>query len=90
MPRTKKTATPSDTQGVSGEILLSYIERIERLEEEKAAIAEGIRDVFLEAKGNGFDVPAMRELLKLRKMDSDDADERETILDIYKRAIGME
>ncbi|MBF0152365.1 MAG: DUF2312 domain-containing protein [Magnetococcales bacterium] len=79
-----------DAQGVSGEILMSYIERLERLEEEKVAVTDSIRDVFQEAKGNGFDVPAMRELLKLRKLDREEADERDVILDIYKKAIGME
>lgn len=75
--------------GIAGDQLRSYIERIERLEEEKAALAADIRDVFAEAKANGFDVKIMRQVLKLRKMDQDDRDEVETLLELYKRALGM-
>jgi uncharacterized protein (UPF0335 family) len=76
--------------GVAGDQLRSYIERIERLEEEKAALAADVREVFAEAKGNGFDVKIMRQILRLRKMDGDDRAEQEALLDVYKRAIGME
>jgi len=79
-----------DVGGIAGDQLRSYIERIERLEEEKAALAADIRDVFAEAKGNGFDVKVMRQVIKLRKLDKDDRDEAETVLDLYKRALGME
>lgn len=79
-----------DVGGIAGDQLRSYIERIERLEEEKAALAADIRDVFAEAKGNGFDVKIMREVIKLRRLDKDDRDEQETVLDLYKRALGME
>ena len=75
--------------GVAGDQLRSYIERIERLEEEKAALAADVREVFAEAKGNGFDVKIMRQVLRLRKMDGDDWAEQEALLDVYKRAIGM-
>ncbi|MAJ00761.1 MAG: hypothetical protein CMH67_14455 [Nisaea sp.] len=75
--------------GVAGDQLRSYIERIERLEEEKAALAADVREVFAEAKGNGFDVKIMRQVLRLRKMDGDDRAEQEALLDVYKRAIGM-
>ena len=75
--------------GVAGDQLRAYIERIERLEEEKAALAADVREVFAEAKGNGFDVKIMRQVLRLRKMDGDDRAEEEALLDIYKRAIGM-
>ncbi len=75
--------------GVAGDQLRSYIERIERLEEEKAALAADVREVFAEAKGNGFDVKIMRQVLRLRKMDGDDRAEQEALLDLYKRAIGM-
>ena len=75
--------------GIAGDQLRSYMERIERLEEEKAALAADIRDVFAEAKANGFDVKIMRQVLKLRKMDKDDRDEVETLLELYKRALGM-
>ncbi len=75
--------------GVAGEHLKSYIERIERLEEEKADLATDIREVFAEAKGNGFDVKTMRQIIKIRKMDASDRDEQEHMLDLYKRALGM-
>jgi uncharacterized protein (UPF0335 family) len=78
-----------DVGGVAGERLKSFIERIERLEEEKRALAEDIKEVFSEAKGVGFDVRTMRQILKLRRMDQEDLDEQEALLDTYKRALGM-
>jgi len=78
-----------DVGGIAGERLKSFIERIERLEEEKRALAEDIKEVFAEAKGVGFDVKTMRQIIKLRKMDQDDLDEQEALLDTYKRALGM-
>jgi uncharacterized protein (UPF0335 family) len=69
--------------------LKSIIERVERLEEEKAGIAEDIKDVFSEAKGNGFDVPTLRKIVRLRKMDANERAEQETILETYMRAMGM-
>ena len=75
--------------GVSGEYLRSYIERIERLEEEKAALSEDIREVFAEAKGNGFETKAMREILKMRKKDASELEEHEYLIDVYMRALGM-
>jgi len=80
----------TDVGGIAADQLRSYIERIERLEEEKAALAADIKDVFDEAKGNGFDVKIMRQVLKLRKMDKDDLQEQEHLLELYKRAIGLE
>ena len=79
----------TEVGGIAGDQLRAYIERIERLEEEKAALAADVREVFGEAKGNGFDVKIMRQVLRLRKMDGDDRAEEEALLDIYKRAIGM-
>jgi len=79
----------SDVAGIAGDQLRSYIERIERLEEEKRALAEDIKEVFGEAKGTGFDTKIMRQIIRIRKMDKDDLDEQETLLDIYKRALGM-
>lgn len=78
------------TGGVESTKLKSYIERIERLEEEKAGLAGDVRDVFAEAKANGFDVKTMRQVLKLRKMKSNERTEQEYMLDLYKRALGME
>jgi uncharacterized protein (UPF0335 family) len=79
----------TDVGGVGAEQLRSYIERIERLEEEKAALAGDIREVYAEAKGNGFDTKVMRQVVRLRKMDSSDRAEQEELLDLYKRALGM-
>jgi uncharacterized protein (UPF0335 family) len=69
--------------------LKSIIERIERLEEEKKALADDIRDVYAEAKGNGFDVRALREIVRLRRQDKDERAEHETILETYMHALGM-
>lgn len=75
--------------GIAVDQLKSIIARVEKLEEEKAAIADDIRDVFAEAKGNGFDVKAIRQIIKLRKMDAQEREEEETVLDTYMRALGM-
>lgn len=80
----------SDTQGITGDQLKSYIERIEKLEEEKANIATDIREVYSEAKANGFNTKVMRQLVRLRKMDQQDRSQQEELLHIYKTAIGME
>lgn len=80
---------PCRVGGVAVDQLKAIIARIENLEQEKAGIAADIRDVFTEAKGHGFDVPAIRQILKLRKMDAQEIEEKETILDTYRRALGM-
>ena len=69
--------------------LRSIIERIERLEEEKKAIADDVRDVYAEAKGNGFDVKALRAVVRLRKQDVNERKEQEAILETYLHALGM-
>jgi len=69
--------------------LRSFVERIERLEEEKRALADNVKDVFAEAKAAGYDVKVMRQVIKLRKMDSAKYEELEALLDIYKAALGM-
>ncbi len=79
----------SDVGGVSSGHLRSFIERIERLEEEKAAVAEQMRDVFAEAKGTGFDVKTIRQVLKIRKMETQERVEQEELLDLYLAALGM-
>jgi uncharacterized protein (UPF0335 family) len=76
-----------DVGGVAGERLRSFIERIERLEEEKQALAADIREVYSESKGAGFDIKVMRQLIRLRKMDNDDRSQMEAILDVYERAL---
>jgi len=79
----------SDVGGIAADRLRSFIERIERLEEEKAALTSDIREVYAEAKGNGFDTKTMRQVVKLRKMDTAERQEQESLLDLYKRAIGL-
>jgi uncharacterized protein (UPF0335 family) len=69
--------------------LKSVIERVERLEEEKKTISDDIRDVYAEAKGNGFDVKALRTIVRLRKQDANERREQETILETYMHALGM-
>jgi uncharacterized protein (UPF0335 family) len=69
--------------------LKAFVERIERLEEEKKALADDIRDVYSEAKGNGFDVKALRTVIKLRKQDKDERAEQEAVLETYMVALGM-
>lgn len=75
--------------GIAGEQLRTIVERIERLEEEKQTIADDIKDVFAEAKGNGFDVKALRALIRLRKQEPNERQEHEAILDVYMHALGM-
>jgi uncharacterized protein (UPF0335 family) len=79
----------ADVGGIASDRLRTIIERIERLEEEKAALAEDIREVFSEAKSAGFDVKILRQVIRLRKLDSSDRQEQEAILDLYKRALDM-
>ena len=69
--------------------LKAFVERVERLEEEKKTIADDIRDVYAEAKGNGFDVKALRTIVRLRKQDANERAEAETILETYMQALGM-
>ncbi|MEM6903772.1 MAG: DUF2312 domain-containing protein [Pseudomonadota bacterium] len=80
----------SNVGGVAGDRLKSFIERIERLEEEKQGIAADIREIYAEAKGVGFDTKVMRQVIKLRKMDRQDREEQEQLLDLYLAAIGMQ
>jgi uncharacterized protein (UPF0335 family) len=75
--------------GVAGTQLRSFIERIERLEEEKKTISDDIRDVYAEAKGNGFDTKVMRQVIRIRKKDAAERQEEEAILDLYLHALGM-
>ncbi|MBT3558882.1 MAG: DUF2312 domain-containing protein [Rhodospirillales bacterium] len=80
----------ADVGGVAADRLRTIIERIERLEEEKAALAEDVREVFAEAKGAGFDIKVMRNIIKLRKMDTADRREMDEIMAVYMRALEME
>jgi uncharacterized protein (UPF0335 family) len=75
--------------GVAAEELKQFVERIERLEEEKAGIAGDIKDVFAELKGRGFDSKAVRTILRIRKQDHSERQEQEAILELYMQALGM-
>jgi len=79
-----------EVEGVAGARLKSFIERVERLEEEKSALAEDIKEVMGEAKSVGFDVKTIRKIIRLRKMDEEKRREEEDLFDIYKAALGME
>jgi uncharacterized protein (UPF0335 family) len=75
---------------VAQDQLRAFIERIERMEEEKAAIAADIREIYAEAKGNGFDTKVLRQVVKIRKQDHSERMEQEAILDLYLTALGMQ
>ena len=75
--------------GITGERLRSLIQRIERLEEEKKALSDDIREVFAEAKADGFDVKTIRQVIKLRRMEVNDRQEQEALLQTYLSALGM-
>ena len=77
----------TDTVGIAGERILSFIERVEQIDEEMKALTEGKKEVFAEAKGEGFDVKVLKEILKLRKQDENERDEQESLLDLYMRAM---
>ncbi len=74
---------------VSGDRLKKYIERIEKLEEDRKALGADVRDIFAEAKSGGFDTKVMRQLLKLRKLNQQERTEQEELLELYKAAIGL-
>jgi len=76
-----------DTGGIAATKLKSFVERIERLETEKSELAADIREVYAEAKGNGFDTKIMRQIIKLRKMEEPDRREQDELLDLYRRAL---
>ena len=79
----------SEVEGIAKEQLQKFIERIERLEDEKQALQADIKDVYAQAKSQGFDTKAMRQIIKLRKLDEQEREEAEQIIDLYKVALGM-
>lgn len=79
----------TDAHGVARDQLRAFVERIERLEEEKKTISDDIKDVYGEAKGTGFDTKSLKTIISIRKMDADERMEREAILDTYLMALGM-
>ncbi|MCA3378409.1 MAG: DUF2312 domain-containing protein [Roseomonas sp.] len=85
-PTTQET---TEVGGIAGERLRSIVERIERLEEEKKALSSDIKDIFAEAKSAGFDVKVLRAVIRLRKQEPAEVEEQETLLDLYRRALGM-
>ena len=89
MPDGSRPPTKTKPATVAADRLKSFVERIEKLEEERKAIGGDIRDVYSEAKGVGYDVKTMRRIVSLRRMDAADREEQETLLDTYKHALGM-
>jgi uncharacterized protein (UPF0335 family) len=87
----KAAEKPADDQtyGIAADRLRSLVERIERLEEERKALAGDIKDIYAEAKSAGFDVKVLRQIIRLRKQDQAEVEEQESLLDLYKRALGM-
>lgn len=83
------SAPAENLQGSAKDHLRAFIERIERLEEEKAALAEDIREVFAEAKGSGFDTKALRAIIRMRKLEDHERMEQEALLATYMHALGM-
>ena len=77
----------SDTVSVAGDRIRSFVERIEQLDTELQELNEQKKEVFAEAKGEGFDVKVLKEIIRLRKQDKDERDEHETLLDVYMRAM---
>lgn len=86
---TMTAAAPADAGGIAGERLKSFIERIERLEEEKKALSEDIREVYAEAKAVGFEPKIMRKMISLRKMELEKRREENELLELYMAAVGM-
>lgn len=85
----QKDVADSAVGGIAADRLRSIIERVERLEEERKALGSDIKDIFAEAKSAGFDVKVIRQIIRIRKQEPADVEEQETLLDIYRRALGM-
>ena len=92
-PGSKRAAKPAEhspeTGGIAADRLRSLIERIERLEEERKALGSDIKDIYSEAKSAGFDVKVIRQLISIRKKEPAEVEEQESLLDVYRRALGM-
>ena len=89
MARKPVTEDEIKTGGVAADRLRSLVERIERLEEERKALSSDIKDIYAEAKSAGYDVKVLRQLIRIRKQEAAEVEELETLLDIYRRALGM-
>jgi len=88
---TGKEHTEDNAQwgNIAADRLRSLVDRIERLEEERKALASDIKDIYAEAKGAGFDVKVLRQLIRIRKEEPAEVEEQQTLLDVYRRALGM-
>ena len=89
MPASAAADNPTPATRFAKDQLKAFIERVEKLEEEKKAIADDIRDVYAESKASGFDVKALRTIIRLRKMDANERAEQDAILETYMHALGM-
>jgi uncharacterized protein (UPF0335 family) len=89
MARQVLEKTETKTGGIAADRLRSLVDRIERLEEERKALGSDIRDIYAEAKSAGFDVKVLRQLIRVRRQEPGDIEEQETLLDVYRRALGM-
>jgi uncharacterized protein (UPF0335 family) len=89
MPATAAAKTEQGATRFAKDQLKAFVERIERLEEEKKATSDDIRDVYAEAKGTGFDIKALRTIVRMRKMDTDERREQQEVLETYLHALGM-
>jgi uncharacterized protein (UPF0335 family) len=87
--RTETMVADVAESGVAADELRQFIERVERLEEEKAGISSDIKDVYAELKGRGFDAKAVRQIVRIRKLDNSERQEQEAILELYMQALGM-
>jgi uncharacterized protein (UPF0335 family) len=87
--RPAKSEDKTETGGIAADRLRSLIERIERLEEERKALGSDIKDIYAEAKSAGFDVKVLRQLISIRRREPAEVEEQESLLDIYRRALGM-
>ena len=84
-----KKEQDTEVGGIAADRLRSIVERIERLEEERKGLADNIKDIFAEAKSAGFDVKVIRQIISIRKKEPAEVEEQETLLDLYRRALGM-
>lgn len=88
-PLDERKAKEAQVGGIAADRLRSLIERIERLEEERKALGNDIKDIFAEAKSAGFDVKVLRQIIRIRKQEPAEVEEQESLLDVYRRALGM-
>jgi uncharacterized protein (UPF0335 family) len=89
MAKAAETNDSTEVGGIAADRLRSIIERIERLEEERKSLGDDIKDIYAEAKSAGFDVKVLRQVIRIRKQEPADVEEQETLLDLYRRALGM-